>query len=311
MRLVFFGTPEFAVPCLDALLNSGHEVLAVVTQPDRRSGRGKQIINCPVKLEALKNALRILQPLKVKDENFIRGIKILNPSVIVVVAYGQIFPVEIIDLPQFGCVNVHASLLPQYRGAAPVNWAIINGDEETGITTMLMDRGMDTGPVLIQEKVEIKIDDTAGSLSQRLSDIGADVLIRTLGGMESGGIKPVPQTGDISYAPLLQKTDGLIRWSKSAGEISNFVRGMNPWPCAFSFLDGERIKILKAESLEGNAEPAVVEVVGREKLLVGTGRGMLSILEIQPAGKSVMAVKAFIQGRKIKKGIRFYEKTVD
>lgn len=310
MKLIFFGTPEFALQPFKALLNSGHEVIAVVTQPDKRSGRGGRVIFCPVKIEAQNRGLKIYQPVKVKDADFIEVLKSLRPSVIVVVAYGQILSPEIIRLPGFGCINVHASLLPKYRGAAPVNWAIINGEEKTGITTMLMDEGMDTGPVLLQEEVRIKSDDTAGSLTLRLSGIGAGVLIQTLKILEDGGLKPVPQTGEASYAPVLKKTDGLIQWSKSADELCNFIRGMNPWPGSYGFLDGERVKILRAVSMEGDGEKGVIEEVTKDRLLVGTGKGLLSITEIQPSGKPVMNVKAFLQGRGLRKGIRLYEKPV-
>lgn len=311
MRLIFFGTPEFAVPSLDALLSSEHEVLAVVTQPDRQSGRGGRMIFCPVKLEAQKVGLKIHQPHKARDTDFIKELKTLNPSVIVVVAYGQILPSAIIHLPKFGCINVHASFLPKYRGAAPINWAIIKGEEKTGITTMLMDEGMDTGPILLQEEIKIKADDTAGSLSHRLSEIGADILMQTLERLEEGSLKPVPQTGNVSYAPVLKKTDGLIQWSKSAKELCSFIRGMNPWPGAYGFLNGERVKILRAVSIEGNGETGVIEKVTKDELLVGTGKGILSIIEIQSSGKRVMAVKAFLQGKRLREGMRFYENPVD
>jgi len=303
MNLVYFGTPEFAVTPLKTLLNSGNEVLAVVTQPDRQSGRGRHISACPVKTEAQKSGLKVLQPLKVRDTEFLTNLRSLNPSVIVVAAYGQILPSEIIHLPKFGCINIHASLLPKYRGAAPINWAIINGEKKTGITTMLMDEGMDTGPILLQEEMEITSDETAGSLSVKLSRIGADLLIRTLNQLENGMIKPVTQAGEASYAPLLKKTDGLINWSGSAGEINNFIRGMDPWPGAYGFLGGERIKILKVVSLDENADAGIIQRVSKDELIVGAVKGSISILEIQPQGKPVMTIRAFLQGRKIKEGM--------
>lgn len=305
MNLVYFGTPEFAVTPLKTLLNSGNEVLAVVTQPDRQSGRGRHISACPVKIEAQKSGLKVLQPLKVRDTEFLTNLRSLNPSAIVVAAYGQILPSEIIHLPKFGCINIHASLLPKYRGAAPINWAIINGEKKTGITTMLMDEGMDTGPILLQEEMEITSEDTAGSLSGRLSNTGADLLIRTLKEIENGMIKPVTQAGEASYAPLLKKTDGLIDWSRSSGDISNFVRGMNPWPGAYGFLEGERIKILKVVSLAENAEAGIIKRVSKDELIVGAVMGSISILEIQPQGKPVMTIRAFLQGRRIMEGMRF------
>ncbi|MBI5663709.1 MAG: methionyl-tRNA formyltransferase [Nitrospirae bacterium] len=305
MRLVYFGTPEFAVLPLQELLRAGHEVLAVVTQPDRQSGRGRHLKSCPVKVEALNAGLTILQPGKVREPDFIQTLKVLNPSAIVVAAYGQILPAAIIHLPELGCINIHASLLPAYRGAAPINWAIINGEEKTGISTMLMDEGMDTGPVLLQEETGISADDTAGTLSLRLSKIGAELLITTLKGLENGEVRPVPQTGEASYAPLLKKDDGLIDWSKPAGELCRFINGMNPWPGAYSILENERVKIIRAVPLAGDAEAGKIDRAGKEDLVVGTGKGRLSILDIQPSGKAVMPVKAFLQGRRIKEGMRF------
>jgi methionyl-tRNA formyltransferase len=308
LRLVFLGTPEFAVPSLNSLLCSEHEIIAVVTQPDRRSGRGRHKTASPVKVEAEKAGLRVLQPLKVRAPGFISELRALGPSLIVVVAYGQLLPSEIIFLPRYGCVNIHASLLPKYRGAAPISRAIINGDKITGVTAMLMDEGMDTGAVLLQEAVEINKDDTCGSLSERLSRVGADTLIRTLTLLERGAIKPRPQVGDTSDAPLLKKADGIIDWSLSAVRLCCFIRGMNPWPGAYSFLDGERIKILKAVSLDGTGEAGVIQKVARKDIIVGTGNGLLSILELQISGKPVMTVNAFLQGRRLKEGMSFYEK---
>ena len=311
MRIIFFGTPLFAVPSLKALLNSGHEVLAVVTQPDKQSGRGRHMTACPVKQEAQKTGLMILQPQKVKEAAFAEKLKPLNPDCIVVAAYGQILPPEIIHLPRYGCINVHASLLPKYRGAAPISRAIINGDDTTGITTMLMDEGMDTGPTLLQTEIEIEEGDTAGSLSDKLSRLGAEILIKTLTGLEQEAIKPVPQSGDASYAFMLKKTDGLILWSKPARELCNFIRGMNPWPGAYSFLNGKRVKILKAAALDGSGASGLVIKAAQNELTVGAGEGLVSILEVQPEGKPAMSISAFLQGRKIPEGMRFYEYAVD
>lgn len=310
MRLLFFGTPEFAVPSLRALLNSGYNVVAVVTQPDRQRGRGRRLSSPPVKIEAQRHALTVLQPEKARETDFIKRIKELNPSVIVVVAYGQILPPEIIHLPELGCINLHASLLPKYRGAAPISWAIINGEKKTGITTMLMDEGMDTGPVLLQEEIEIKAEDTTGSLSKILAEKGADLLIKTLRMLKEGDIKPRPQSGEASYAPLLKKRDGLIDWSIPARELHNFIRGVTPWPGAYTFLEGERIKVLKAIPVDGEGGAGVIERVKKDELVVGTGDGLLSILEVQPEGRSAMDIKSFLQGRRINSGMRFYENPV-
>ena len=316
MKIVFFGTPEFAVPSFQCLLNAGYEITAVVTQPDRQAGRGRQVRSCPVKLEAENNGIRVLQPQRVRDEHFIRELEVLNPSAIVVVAYGQLLPPGILHLPEYGCINVHASLLPDYRGAAPVNWAIIRGEKKTGITIMLMDEGMDTGPVLLQEAMEIKDDDTAGILSRRLSEAGAQLLIPALEGVGKGALIPQTQAGKVSYAPPLEKKDALIEWSKNAKDLGHFIRGMNPWPGAYSFLEGRRIRILKGAPVvtEGEhdrtcstGEPGMIDAATRNELIISTGSGKIAILELQPSGKPVMSVMSFLQGRTLREGMRFHD----
>jgi methionyl-tRNA formyltransferase len=315
LKIVFFGTPEFAVPSLQCLLNAGHEIAAVITQPDRQVGRGRKIKSSQVKREAEKNGIRVLQPQRVRDDNFIRELEVFNPSAIVVVAYGQILPSGILHLPKYGCINVHASLLPDYRGAAPVNRAIINGEKKTGITIMLMDEGMDTGPVLLQEEMDIKDDDTAGILSCRLSEAGAQLLIPALEGVEKGTLIPQPQAGKVSYAPPLKKKDALIEWSKTAKYLFHFIRGMNPWPAAYSFLDGTRIKILKVapvvteehDKTHRAGGPGMIDSATRNELIVSTGSGKIAILELQPAGKPVMSVRSFLQGRSLREGMRFHD----
>ena len=304
MRIVFFGTPDFAVAPLKSLLGSRHEVIAVVTQPDRQSGRGRKVHACPVKEEALKAGISVLQPEKVRAPEFINELRRLTPSVIVVVAYGQILPLEIINFPESGCINIHASLLPKYRGASPINRAIVDGENKTGITTMLMDEGMDTGSILLQEEIEIRPDDTAGSLSDRLSQLGAHLILKTLEELKQGNVKPVPQTGESSYAPIMKKTDGLIDWTKSASELSNFIRGMNPWPGAYTFLEGGRIRILGVKVMDEVGEAGTVETVLKDELVIGTGNGSLSVLEIQPPGKKAMDVKSYLQGKKLEKGMK-------
>ncbi|MEW6714111.1 MAG: methionyl-tRNA formyltransferase [Nitrospirota bacterium] len=311
MRLIFFGTPEFAVPALNALINSEHEVLAVVTQPDRRSGRGRHLVLSPVKEKAQSAGLTILQPNKVKESGFIDELKRFNPEAIFTAAYGQLLPSDIIRLPKFGCINIHASLLPKYRGAAPINWAIINGDKITGITMMLMDEGMDTGPILLQSEEAIRDEDTAATLSERLSLLGAEALIKTLDLLANGLIKPVPQSDNASSAPLLKKDNGLIKWLLPADKLSNLIRGVNPWPGAYTFLDGKRIKILKAVSVDGNGDAGVIISVKKDELLVGTGRGLLRLLEVQPAGKPAMDVRLFMQGRSLKEGMKFDDEPFD
>ncbi|MDO8283109.1 MAG: methionyl-tRNA formyltransferase [Thermodesulfovibrionia bacterium] len=308
MNIVFFGTPEFAVPALKALLDNKHQVLAVVTQPDRPCGRGRHIAYSPVKAAADAAGLRIIQPDRVRDTGFIEELRKIGADVIVTAAYGQILPREILNMPEKGCINVHASLLPKYRGASPISQSVINGDTETGVTTMLMDEGMDTGDILLQEKVEVSYTDTAGSLSRRLSVVGAELLLLTLERLEEGGIVPKPQAGEVSFAPLLKKSDAIIQWERTAIDLYNFIRGMNPWPCAYTFLEGDMIKILRSERMDGEAEAGVVSMVTKKEIFVGTGKGLLSILEVQAPGKRPMDIKAFLQGRRIHEGVRFNDK---
>jgi len=316
VKIIFFGTPEFAVPSLVRLINAGYEITAVVTQPDRQAGRGRQVRSCPVKLEAEKNGIRVLQPQRVRDDDFIRELEVFNPSAIVVVAYGQILPSRILHLPNYGCINVHASLLPDYRGAAPINWAIVNGEKKTGISIMFMDEGMDTGPVLLKKEMDILDDDTAGSLSLKLAEAGAQLLISALEGIEKGTLIPRPQAGKVSYAPPLKKTDALIAWSKTAKELFQFIRGMNPWPGAYTFLEGKRIRILKGAPVETEGEhnqahreedAGMIVTATRNELIVSTGSGKIAILELQPSGKPVMPVRSFLQGRTLREGMRFHD----
>jgi methionyl-tRNA formyltransferase len=311
LKVVFFGTPEFAVPALDALIASGYDVLSVVTQPDRPSGRGRRVVLSPVKIRARRDGIRVLQPTSIQESGFISDLRSMCPSVIVVIAYGQLLRQEILGLPRHGCINVHASLLPLYRGAAPINWAVIRGDKLTGVTTILMDEGMDTGPILLQDKVEIRSDDTAGSLSEELSRAGAAILIRTLDMLGRGDIVPRPQSGEATNAPPLKKRDGLIVWSRPADELYNLIRGVYPWPGAYTFLKGERIRILKASVVDGRGESGVVQNVSKSELLVGTGDGLLSIRELQVSGRAAAGIKAFLQGRRISRGMKFHEERMD
>jgi methionyl-tRNA formyltransferase len=236
MRIVFFGTPAFAVPTLDALLESGEEVRAVVTQPDKKKGRSRLLTPPPVKERALEKTIPVLQPVNIKEPLFAEELAQFHPEIIIVVAYGKILPLKILKLPPHGCVNVHASLLPKYRGAAPIQWAIIRGEKKTGITTMLMDEGLDTGDVLLQEELSISDDDNAETLGRRLAELGASLLLKTIRAIKQESLKPAPQTGIPTFAPPLKKEDGRIPWSATAEEISYFVRGMYPWPCAYCIL---------------------------------------------------------------------------
>ncbi|MBC8412540.1 MAG: methionyl-tRNA formyltransferase [Nitrospira sp.] len=305
MKIVFFGTPEFAVKPLLELIRSGHDVIAVVTQPDRRSGRGRQVTPCPVKEEALRAGLDVLQPLSVKAPEFLEELSQYDPEVIVVVAYGQLLPSAILNMPQYGCINIHASLLPKYRGAAPINWAIINGEKIAGVTTMRMDEGMDTGPSLLAREVAISEEDTTSSLAGKLSDAGAELMLVTLEGIVRGDVQEVPQTGDATYAPILKKSDGLIRWTDGAVQICNFIRGMQPWPAAYSFTGGVRYGFLRAVPADIYGGPGVILEITREKMIIGTGDAAISVIEIQPSGKAKMPIRAFLQGSKLKAGMKF------
>ena len=306
LKIVFMGTPEFAVPSLKALIVAGNKVVSVVTQPDKPKGRGKVLTPPPVKELALQHNIPVLQPEKIRDETFINVIKGLCPDIIVVIAYGKILPKAILDIPPKGCINVHASLLPKYRGAAPINWAIINGEPETGITTMLMDEGMDTGDILLTEKIKIKDDDTASDIHDRLKDLGAQVLLKTIHALEKGTIKPVPQDNfQASYAPMLKKEDGRIDWTLGPEGIRNLIRGLNPWPGAYTRWEGMQIKIFKAEitSKEKVAElPGTVLYSIDKGICVATGKGSLLITELQPENRNRMSVSEFIKGYRIAKG---------
>jgi methionyl-tRNA formyltransferase len=279
--------------------------VAVVTQPDRAAGRGKKLEPPPVKKEALKADLPVLQPISIRKTEFLDTLRKLAPYFIVVVAYGKILPREIIHLPPGGCINIHASLLPKYRGAAPINRAIIKGEEKTGITSMFMDEGLDTGPILIKKEIGITENDTAGAIEKKLSELSSPILISTLDGLRKGTIKADPQKGEATYAHPLKKEDCLIPWSSSARDISNLIRGLTPRPGAYTFLGNKRIRVNFSRTLEGEAQPGVVCKVTKKELLVGTGSGIVSIVELQPPGKSSMPISAFLQGRKIKEGMFF------
>jgi methionyl-tRNA formyltransferase len=306
MRIVFFGTPEFAVPSLSALLDSGEEVAAVITQPDKRKGRDRAATASPVKELALGKGLKTLQPRNLREPELLHELAHITPDVFVVVAYGKILPSTILAIPSYGCINVHASLLPHYRGAAPIQWAILKGERKTGVTTMLMDEGLDTGAILLREEIAIAADDTAETLSKKLSALGASVLMKTIARIKEGALTPVPQSGSPSFAPPLKKEDGKIVWSTSAAEISNFVRGMYPWPGAYCYLNRQRIKITRVTALPGTGMPGRIEKTDGE-FIVGSGSGLIAILELQPEGKRLMTAQEFLQGRRVQEGIFFDE----
>ena len=311
MKIVFMGTPDFAKESLEAVYNAGHEILAVVTNPDRPKGRGMKLVASPVKEFALEKNLKIYQPEKVKNNvEFIDEIKKFKPDVICVVAYGKILPKEILEISKFGCINVHGSLLPQYRGAAPIQWAVLNGDKTTGITTMYMDTGMDTGDMILKEKIEIGEDDTTGDVWEKLSKIGANLLVKTLKQIEDGTAPRSPQSSDFSMAPMLEKDMSKIDWkNKNAKQIKNLVRGLNPIMGTYSYLDGKKIKFWKVDVLQednSNAENGtVIKADSKEGLYIKAKNGIIKVLEIQGENAKKMSIQDFLRGNKIEIGSKF------
>lgn len=315
------GTPDFSVGTLEAVAAAGHEIVGVVTQPDKQRGRGKQVQPTPVKEAALRLELPVYQPVKVRDPEFLGVLRELAPDVIVVVAFGQIIPPAILDLPEYGCVNVHASLLPAYRGAAPIQWAVINGETESGVTTMQMDAGLDTGDMLMKIVVPLDPEETAGSLFDKLSSAGANLLVETLEKLEQRTLVPEkqPEESTTAYARMIRKEDGKIDWTRPAAEIERLIRGMDPWPSAYTKLDGKTVKIWKArviaiiggsllEALPGQ-EPkkhaGEIWAADETGIHVRTGDGILLIQELQIEGKKRMSVQDFLRGHKILPGSKF------
>ena len=311
MKVVFMGTPDFAQKSLEALYNAGHEILAVVTNIDKPKGRGMKLVESPVKEYAKSKNLTIFQPEKVrKNIEFIEQIKKLEPDVICVVAYGKILPSEILEIPKLGCINVHASLLPKYRGAAPIQWAVLNGDKTTGVTTMYMDVGMDTGDMILKQEVEIGENETTGELWDRLSIIGADLLVKTLDQIEKGTAPRIKQSDDFTMAPMLNKEISKIDWQeKTAKQIKNLVRGLNPIMGAYSYLNGKKIKFWKVEVEEdtnSNQENGtVIKANDKEGLYIKAKDGILKIIEIQGENAKRMNANDFLRGNKIEIGQKF------
>ncbi len=310
MNIVFMGTPDFARESLKALVENGHNIKLVITNPDRPKGRGMKMIPSEVKAYAIEKGLAVEQPTKIrKNEEIIEKIKDLNPDLICVVAYGKIIPKEILEIPKYGCVNVHGSLLPKYRGAAPIQWAVLNGDRETGITTMFMDEGMDTGDILLQEKVKIGDDETTGELWDKLATIGAELLIQTLKKIEDGTIQRKPQPDDFTLAPMLEKEIAKIDWNdKSAIEIKNLVRGLNPIMGAYSYINEKKIKFWKVDviDLESNAKPGEVVLANDKRgLYIKAKDGVISIIEIQGENAKRMNIFEYLRGNNIEEGQLF------
>ena len=311
MKIVFMGTPDFAEKSLEDVYNAGHEILAVVTNPDRPKGRGMKMVASPVKEFAVSNNLKIYQPEKVrKNVEFIEEIKKLEPDVICVVAYGKILPKKILEIPKLGCINVHGSLLPKYRGAAPIQWAVINGEKVTGVTTMYMDVGMDTGDMILKEETEIAPDETTGELWYRLAKIGADLLVKTLEQIENKTAPRIPQGEDFSMAPMLDKEMSKIDWeSKTAQEIKNLVRGLNPIMGTYAYLNGKKIKIWKVDVVEADNENVkngtVLKSDSKDGLYIKAKDGVIKVLEIQGENAKRMNIQDFLRGNQIEVGSIF------
>ena len=304
LKTIFMGTPDFAVPCLEVLQDKT-EILAVITQPDRPKGRGHNMQPSPVKVKALEYGLPVLQPEKIKTEEFTAELEKMQPDLIVVVAFGQILSQRILDIPRLGCVNVHASLLPRYRGAAPIHWSIINGEKKTGVTTMLMDAGLDTGDMLLKDEVEITSEMTTEELHDKLMAMGGRLLAETIDGLAEGTIVPEKQDDSLSnYAGMLKKETGHIDWHKSAQDIHNLIRGLNSWPVAWSIKDGKNYKFWKARSEAGKNDqaPGTVVEIRKNSFCIAAGDGIVEVLEIQPPSKKRMSAGDLIRGHGVEIG---------
>jgi methionyl-tRNA formyltransferase len=301
MRVVFLGTPEFAVPSLEALAASRHQLAAVFTQPDRPKGRGRQVTESPVKIAARNFGIDVLQPERIRRPEAVEQLRQLAPEMMVVVGYGQIIPQILIDLPCYGILNVHASLLPKYRGAAPIQWAIANGETETGVTIMQIDAGLDTGEMLLKRAVSIGPDETAPELSGRLAPLGAELLLQAIEQMEDGTVRREKQDDrEASLAPILKKEDGLIDWSRPAPHISNRLRGFTPWPGAYTHFRGEQLSVLRARAVAENVAGTGTLHVEKRRVFAGCGQSTaLELLEVQLAGKKRMPADAFANGYQI------------
>ena len=298
-RLVFMGTPGFAVPSLKKLLENNERVMAVFTQPDRPKGRGQRLAHSPVKETALAHGLPIMQPESLKDPTVRESLSVYHPDLLIVVAYGLILPQDVLDIPAWGSINVHASLLPKFRGAAPIQWALLSGETETGVTTMRLDAGLDTGDLLLQQRVPISSLDTSRTLHDRLADLGADLLLQTLRSLRAGTLPAQPQDPEqASYAPPLKKTQGLIDWNQPAQELDFLVRGLTPWPRAYTFLRGKRLIVHRALPLDSgrSGKPGTISSFENGQIRVLAGRGTLALLEVQLEGHRRLESKDFLKG---------------
>lgn len=303
MNVVFMGTPDFAVGCLE-MLNKKHNVVGVFTQPDKPKGRKLMLTPPPVKEKALGLGLNVYQPTTLRDGEAYNILKELNPDLIVVVAYGKILPKEILELPKYKCINVHASLLPRHRGASPIQWCIVCGDKITGVTTMLMDEGMDTGDVLLSSETAIADDETSETLHDRLAFMGVELLDKTIEAVLAGTAKPIKQNdNEATYAPIIKKEMAQIDFTKSAKQIVDAIRGYNPWPCAYFTLLGKRIKVYNAEALTVNGEVGTI-IDSNNRLVIGCGEGSVSLIEVQPEGSKRMNITDMLRGRPVEIGTK-------
>ena len=310
MRIIFMGTPDFSVGTLEALVEAGHEVCLVVTQPDKPKGRGKEMQYTPVKEAALKHGIEVYQPRRIREAECVEKLRQYNADIMVVIAFGQIIPKEILEMVPYGCVNVHASLLPKYRGAAPIQWSIIDGETVTGVTTMQMDEGLDTGDMLLKTEVPITAEETGESLHDKLAEAGAALCVETLAKLQEGSIVPEKQgESPTAYARMLDKKLGNIDWKKSAVEIERLVRGLNSWPSAYTYWNKKVVKIWKASVTDENSNEQAGTVVKVEKdgFYVQTGNGLLKVLELQIPGKKRMDAGAFLRGYTIELGEVFHQ----
>ncbi|MDD6058260.1 MAG: methionyl-tRNA formyltransferase [Clostridiales bacterium] len=308
MRVIFMGTPDFAVGTLEEIIKAGHEVVLVVSQPDKAVGRSKALKYTPVKAYAIEHGVEVYQPVRVRQPECIAHLRGYNPDIIIVVAFGQLIPKEILEIPRYGCVNVHASLLPKYRGAAPVQWAVMNGDAVSGVTTMRMDEGLDTGDMIFKEEVILREDETGGSLFERLSKVGAKLCVKTMQAIEDGTAVYTPQDSKgATHTAKISKEMGRIDWSMEAKKIECLIRGLSPWPSAYTRLGDKVLKIWSAKVVSGEvcAEPGHIVKVERDRILVQAKDGILALLEVQLEGKKRMSVESFLNGYPIEQGDYF------
>ncbi|MBE5932006.1 MAG: methionyl-tRNA formyltransferase [Lachnospiraceae bacterium] len=306
MKVVYMGTPDFAVYALESIIKAGHDVQAVITQPDKAKGRSKALIPTPVKAKAMEYDIPVYQPEKLREEENVKLLTDINPDIIVVAAYGQILPESILNIPKYGCINIHASLLPKYRGAAPIEWSIIDGEEVTGVTTMYMEKGLDTGDMIEKVQVAIESDDTGITLHDKLAEAGAKLILSTLDKLEAGTAVRTKQNNDEScYASMLSKEMGNIDFTKSADEIERLIRGLNPWPCAYTRIDGKGVKIFKAQvcQVADGATPGEIVEVTKKTFTIACGKDGLIIKNLQPEGKKPMDTVSYLNGNKLNVGM--------